>query len=163
MRLPIRSAAIILNDDRILLIERKKNGRQFYVFPGGGVEEGETNEEAAVREVLEETSVNVSITRLLYHHHYLASDTSSRDSDQYFFLAKYESGEPKLQTNTNEAMSQINTDGEDSYNPMWIKVATLQDKILYPLEIRDWLIEDLLSGFKKETRSEAMEFSKRRQ
>ncbi len=35
----MRVAAVIIKDDKILLIRRIKNGQEYYVFPGGGVKE----------------------------------------------------------------------------------------------------------------------------
>lgn len=57
MRTNVRVCAIIRKDNQILLIHRFKNGEEYWVFPGGGVESGETNDEALVREVMEETSL----------------------------------------------------------------------------------------------------------
>ena len=55
-----RACLVILNDDNeILLIKRKKAGREYWVFPGGSIEAGETAEVAAVREALEELSLVV--------------------------------------------------------------------------------------------------------
>ena len=43
----------------------KQEGNLLWAFPGGKVEDGETGEEACIREVYEETGVNVSILSLL--------------------------------------------------------------------------------------------------
>src|SRR5512140_2508756 len=55
-----RAAAIIISKRHILLIHRIRAGKDYYVFPGGHIEEGESAEEACVREVLEETGLNVA-------------------------------------------------------------------------------------------------------
>ncbi len=47
--------AIIIKDGKIALIKSKKGG--WYKFPGGGIEEGETAADAAIRETLEETGL----------------------------------------------------------------------------------------------------------
>ncbi len=41
-----RSCAAIVQGGKVTLIERKRDGSLYYLFPGGGVEEGETPEEA---------------------------------------------------------------------------------------------------------------------
>jgi len=51
--------AIIRKEEKILLIYSEKNGD--YKLPGGGVEEGETYEEALIREVEEEAGFRVSV------------------------------------------------------------------------------------------------------
>lgn len=60
------SAAIITSGDRVLMVRRKvKEGELSWQFPAGGIEDGETPEEAAVRETLEETGLKVEATRLI--------------------------------------------------------------------------------------------------
>ena len=56
--------AVIMDNNKILLIYSEKNGD--YKLPGGGVEEGETYEEALRREVEEEAGVRVSINKELF-------------------------------------------------------------------------------------------------
>ncbi len=52
---------MILQDGRVALIERVRAGRTYYLFPGGGVEDGETPEQAATREAREELGVEVEL------------------------------------------------------------------------------------------------------
>lgn len=58
--------ALIRDKSKILLIKRKRDpfGGQ-WALPGGGIELGETVEEALVREVREETGLEVGIERFL--------------------------------------------------------------------------------------------------
>ena len=51
--------AVIIKEEKILLIYSEKNGD--YKLPGGGVEEGETYEEALIREVEEEAGYRVLV------------------------------------------------------------------------------------------------------
>jgi 8-oxo-dGTP diphosphatase len=60
------SAAIITSEGRVLMVRRRvKEGELSWQFPAGGIEEGETPEEAAVRETLEETGLKVEAERLI--------------------------------------------------------------------------------------------------
>lgn len=134
---------------------RKSKGAVYYVFPGGGVEKNESIEEAVVREVKEEASITVHIDKLLYHHHYV------NDSDQYYYLCSYISGEPVLGDYNEKAEMVQSTD--NIYQPMWVNTASLSDLTVYPLEIRDWLMEDLKNNFIDTPRMTSMEVRDLRQ
>ncbi|WP_293889747.1 NUDIX domain-containing protein [Flavobacterium sp.] len=58
-------AAVIYHNEKILCVQRGNNKYKYiafkYEFPGGKVEEGETNEEAIKREILEELNLNITI------------------------------------------------------------------------------------------------------
>ncbi|HEY5158219.1 MAG TPA: NUDIX domain-containing protein, partial [Anaerolineales bacterium] len=60
-----RAAILLLQDDKIALIERQRAGLHYFTFPGGHVEEGETPEQAAVREAAEELGLQVVIKKML--------------------------------------------------------------------------------------------------
>jgi 8-oxo-dGTP diphosphatase len=60
------SAAIIVVGERVLMVRRRvSEGELMWQFPAGGIEPGESAEEAAVRETLEETGLEVKAVRLL--------------------------------------------------------------------------------------------------
>lgn len=134
----IRAVAILIKDDEVLLIHRK-NKKEYFVFPGGGVEEGETIEETVIREMLEETTMEIKINKLLYHHIY------DNNTKQYFYLCNYVKGEPKLSDDSEEKKKM--QEGKEFYNPKWIKIEELKNMLVYPLEIKDLLIEDYKNNF----------------
>ena len=55
------AARVVLLDEtsRILLVRFEYSGRSWWVAPGGGLEDGETQEEAARREIWEETGLDL--------------------------------------------------------------------------------------------------------
>ncbi|MFD7616602.1 NUDIX hydrolase [Streptomyces sp. NPDC059802] len=60
------SAAIIAQGDRVLMVRRRvKEGELMWQFPAGAIEDGESAEDAAVRETEEETGLTVKAVRLL--------------------------------------------------------------------------------------------------
>ena len=57
------SAAIFNEEGKVLLTRRQDNGQ--WCMPSGGMEAGESVEEAILREVFEETGLRVRVTRLV--------------------------------------------------------------------------------------------------
>lgn len=57
-----KSAGILINDRKIL-VERSKN-KDFFIAPGGKIEQGETEKEALIRELFEEFKINIKETDL---------------------------------------------------------------------------------------------------
>ena len=66
-------------------IRQQHPEREIGLLPGGGIEEGETSDMAAVREVKEETGLDVEIDRMLWHVEQLKEDGQQRYVN--FFLA----------------------------------------------------------------------------
>ncbi|MFD5675584.1 NUDIX hydrolase [Streptomyces sp. NPDC127040] len=63
---PPVSMAIITKGDRVLMVRRRQQeGKLLWAFPGGGIEVGETPEQAAVREVAEEVALEAKAIRVL--------------------------------------------------------------------------------------------------
>lgn len=63
---PVIAAAIITHLGKVLMVRRRvKEGSLSWQFPAGGVEPGESPEDAAIRESLEETGLQVRATEVL--------------------------------------------------------------------------------------------------
>ena len=60
-----RVRAIIIKDKKILIIKRTKSDQIYWVFPGGGVEVGESDKKALLREGKEELGLILSVKELL--------------------------------------------------------------------------------------------------
>ena len=59
--------AFVIQNNAILMVNHKRAGRyDFWVAPGGGVKGTESLEDAVIREVKEETGLNVSVKTLMY-------------------------------------------------------------------------------------------------
>lgn len=59
---------IVLDDEgRMLLVKQNHKEREVWMIPGGGIEEGENAVEAAVREIKEETNLDIDGCIMLRH------------------------------------------------------------------------------------------------
>jgi len=90
----ISARAIIIENGEVLTMFRRKkkeNGtyKEYYVIPGGGIEENETLEETCIREIKEEYNVDINILG------YLGYD-EKEDTIGHFFHAKIIKGIPTL-------------------------------------------------------------------
>ncbi|MES2463656.1 MAG: NUDIX hydrolase [Armatimonadota bacterium] len=61
-----RVCAAIIRDGTILMVRHRDLAREYWTLPGGAIEPGETREQAAAREVLEETGIRATVDRFLF-------------------------------------------------------------------------------------------------
>jgi 8-oxo-dGTP diphosphatase len=55
----------LIKDKKVGLIKRIREDSVYYVFPGGGIEDGETHEEGAKREALEDWVLRLKLVSAL--------------------------------------------------------------------------------------------------
>ncbi len=87
-----RAAAVIVRDGRVLMVHersRRSGGGEWWTLPGGGLEPGETPEQAVRREVFEETGLVVSAARHVLEMPYPSGMTS-------VFSVDVADGEPRI-------------------------------------------------------------------
>lgn len=141
-----RAVAVVVDGPRVLIIKRFLRqarsegcamcdaaggrgpmcpGHHYAVLPGGHVEEGESAETAALRELTEETTLEGRIDRLLW------TGRHNRRPASYFLLAEVK-GTPVL------SGSEAESHGPDnSFELMWVTADEFDELNLHPADIRE--------------------------
>ena len=141
----IRVAGIIPMGDGYALMHRvgvikRKDYQEYYTFPGGGLEEGETLEDGVIREIKEEFGINVKVVKKLYE-----MKSEKFNQKEYFFLCKYIDG--KFGTGEGPEFSNYpKYIDSGKYIPEIISKEKVKEIILLPTEIKDKFVQDIKSG-----------------
>jgi 8-oxo-dGTP pyrophosphatase MutT (NUDIX family) len=89
----MRAQVVLVEDGRVLMVRLQRPGRSFWVLPGGAIESDETPQDAAVREVREETGLEVAIDRVLFVEEPRTVGGVEIRSPRHTFLARRVGGE----------------------------------------------------------------------
>ena len=91
-----RISVIVINAEKqILLVRHRKGQRQYWVLPGGRLEYGEGFHECGIREVKEETGLDVDIEKVVFISEAIAPDRS-RHIINVYLCAKLLGGTMRL-------------------------------------------------------------------
>ena len=132
-----RAAFVLLQGDKIALIERHRAGLHYFTFPGGHVETGEAPEQAAIREAKEELGVDVSVQRFL-------AEIWWHNQPQYYYLVVSAGGE--FGTGTGEEMHHPIPE-RGSYKPVWVPVKSLLNLPVLPQVFAKLVVEARTAGW----------------
>jgi 8-oxo-dGTP diphosphatase len=107
-------SAAIFRDGKVLIVRRARPpAHGLYTLPGGGVELGETLEEAVIREVREETALQVAPVALAGYRQAITRDDAGRIERHFVilpFAARWIAGELSLNEELAEAQWRVPTD-----------------------------------------------------
>jgi len=104
-----RAAAILIENDRVAVIERHRAGAVYFIFPGGQVEEGGSPEDTLIREIKEELGLDVIVRRQIV-------EVKFHGEPQYYFLAEIVSGQ--FGTGEGEEMHNLLSSESGTYTPI---------------------------------------------
>ena len=136
MKHRISAGVFVIKNERVLLVRCMREGRyDFWVAPGGGANHNETLEQAAEREVAEETGLQVRVTRLLYIEEFFDIETRYC---KFWFAGEVNGGE--LNTASATAADEFIVEAD------WFSEATLDNESIFPEILRTQFWKDLRGG-----------------
>ena len=111
----VRAGAVCLDDDGRAVVNRGEWDRgPFYELPGGGVEEGETPEDAVVRELEEEVGLHVRVERKL-------ANVWKDGREEHYFLVRPDG-----------TSARTRLDLEPGFTQEWVPIDSLGELPLWP-------------------------------
>ena len=117
--------ALVVRDDRLLMIKQRRAYGVHWELPSGYYETGESFEEAAAREVLEETGVAVEVGALV------CTLVWEREHDRRRNLLAFFEATPR--DAAQEPRPQIEEDIDDA---RYVDPTAIDDGVIHPLEAR---------------------------
>lgn len=132
----ISAGGVVMNEGNVLVIvptRRAADGSLVLCLPKGHLDEGETNEQAATREVREETGATVELVNELGEVRYWYVRNRRRVAKSvFFFLFRYLSGD-------------LSDHDDEVLEARWMPAAEAQKALSYPGE-RDMVSRALVIG-----------------
>ncbi len=142
----IRAGIVLIKENTVALIERYRAGFHYFIFPGGGVDEGESPEQAATRETMEELGIAVAIKQKV------AEVQVGQRSRQIYFLVEQIGGE--FGTGTGEEFADSNRDNPQKgiYIPIWMPIDELSGHTnIYPEAVSKLVVKSMKEGWQQES------------
>lgn len=132
-----RSGIILIENDKLALIERHRNGLHYFIFPGGGIDAGENPEQAAVREAEEELGIIVEVKQKI-------AKVFFNESTQHYFLVNKIGGE--FGTGTGEEYGEYNP-RYGTYLPLWMPLDDVMNNNILPHELAELAVRCAHEGW----------------
>ena len=135
-----RAGIILIHEGKLALIERHRQGRHYFAFPGGGVDEGETDEHAAIREAEEELGIRVKIVKKA------ATILRNGRRNQVYFLVDWVDGE--FGTGTGEEYGEVDP-FHGTYKPVWMPLEEILEKNVVPHGLAELTVKSHQAGWQE--------------
>lgn len=133
--------AIIINNDKMLVMLRVKQGSRYFTLIGGGVKEGETLDQALIREVKEETGLDV-----IQHELVFKEENVQPYANQFIYLCQ-------LDTYDNVALGEfseeaiLNKYGMNTHQPMWVNISSFKSLAFRTPQLQNEILKALKGKF----------------
>jgi mutator protein MutT len=133
MRIVVR--AIIKDNESIIAIKRIKDREMYWVFPGGGVEDGESHEKALIRECKEELGVDIEVIQFAFEYTF-------HKQKEYFYYCRVVGGE--LGTGNGLEYDKSLESSRGLYEPMHVSLRDISPMDIRPLEIKNKIVSSYM-------------------
>ncbi|MDB5182527.1 MAG: hydrolase [Candidatus Saccharibacteria bacterium] len=135
------SRAIIIENDKVLVMYRNKQGSQYYTLVGGRVAEGETPEDALVREIMEETGLSITTAQLVFVEYH-----QPPYNEQYIYLCEVAPhADVALDDASEEA--QLNKLTVNIHKPQWIDKKAFAKIAFRTPQLQEAIVKAMKKGF----------------
>lgn len=133
--------AIIIEKGNILVMHRNKQGSEYFTLVGGKVDEDETIEQGLVREIQEETGLQIVSAHLVFYEPH-----PEPYNEQYIFLCQVAPhSEIGIQKASEEAL--LNKLGFDTHTPYWIPLRAFSKLAFRTPQLHQAIIKSIERGF----------------
>jgi 8-oxo-dGTP diphosphatase len=137
----VRAGIVLIEDGRVALLERHRAGRHYFSFPGGGVDKGETIEQAAIREAKEELGLDVVIKKKV-------AEIIYNGRMQHYFLVEWVGGVFGTGTGEEFTRSHPNDPWSGVYIPIWMPIKELSAREdVFPADIAHLVAGSMKKGW----------------
>ena len=139
LRPRIRVAGILIEDDKILLIQHQKNDKKYWLIPGGGNDWGESTKEAVIREYKEETNLDIKVDKFLFFSETISPDKSRHVLNLFYRVHRANRDNKFMKLGDEAVLADLKFFGK----------AEIKDLTIYP-NIKDNLVK-IMNGEKVES------------
>jgi ADP-ribose pyrophosphatase YjhB (NUDIX family) len=133
--------AIIIEGNNLLLMHREKEGTKYFTLVGGRIQDSETIEQGLVREVKEETGLDVVSARLVF-----VEEHPEPYNEQYIYLCEVGPHESvEIQSVSEE--SAMNKLGMNVHTLMWAGARSFPGIPFRTPQLQAAIVKGLKKGF----------------
>ncbi|HTE22203.1 MAG TPA: NUDIX domain-containing protein [Candidatus Limnocylindria bacterium] len=136
--------AIIIEGDKILVMHRHKHGSEYFTLVGGRTNGEETPEQALVREVREETGMDIASARLVF-----VEEHAAPSNEQYIFLCTVAPHQDIAVQDTSEEAFMNRLDA-NIHKPLWVEANAFARLYFRTPQLQEAIVKGLKKGFPAE-------------
>lgn len=134
--------AIVIEDDKILVMHRNKSGSQYFTLVGGRVNDDETLEQGLIREVKEETGLEVTSAQQVFFELH-----PEPYNEQYIYVCKVGPHDEHISVLESSEEGQLNKLDANIHTPMWAPVNSFKSLAFRTPQLQEAILKALKNGF----------------